>query len=179
MGGQGRAGDHSGCACAGQVAQAHHADHRPDAALRPRVRQDLQALLREPAGLRRRLRPRLVQADPPRHGPEGSLPGSRGAEGRPDLAGPAARGHPQADGRRYRRPEGKDRRIGSLGRRAGVGGLGLGLHLPRRATSAAAPTARAWPWPRRRTGKSTRSPSRRCPSWWRSRRPPTRPRWPT
>jgi catalase-peroxidase len=47
------------------------------------------------------------------------------------------------------------------------------------ATSAAAPTARAWPWHRRGTGRSTRPPSRRCPSWSRSRRPPARPRWPT
>ena len=44
-----------------------------------------------PAGLRRSLRARLVQAHPPRHGPEGALPRPGSAEGRPDLAGPAAR----------------------------------------------------------------------------------------
>ena len=41
--------------------------------------------------VRRRLRARLVQAHPPRHGPEGALPRHAGAEGRPDLAGPGSR----------------------------------------------------------------------------------------
>ena len=76
----------------GEEAQADDADHRPDAALRPGVRQDLAPLPRRPAGLRRSLRARLVQADAPRHGPEGALPGPGSAEGRPDLAGPAAEG---------------------------------------------------------------------------------------
>ncbi len=39
------------------------------AALRPGLREDLAALPREPGPVRRRLRPRLVQADAPRHGP--------------------------------------------------------------------------------------------------------------
>ena len=46
------------------------ADHRPVAALRPGLRADLAPLPREPGGVRRRVRPRLVQADPPRHGPD-------------------------------------------------------------------------------------------------------------
>jgi catalase-peroxidase len=48
-----------------QEAPAHHAHHRPLAALRPDLRRDLQALPREPGPVRGRLRPRLVQADPP------------------------------------------------------------------------------------------------------------------
>ena len=51
-------------------ARADDAHHRPGAARRPGLRADLAALPREPGGVRRRLRPRLVQADPPRHGPD-------------------------------------------------------------------------------------------------------------
>ena len=102
VGGQGRAGDHSRRARPRQEAQADDADHRPDAAPGPRVREDLAPLPRQPAGLCRRLRARLVQADAPRHGPARALPRPRSAEGRADLAGPAARGHAQARGRRHR-----------------------------------------------------------------------------
>ena len=64
---------------AGTVPDAHDAskshapddaDDRPLAALRPGLRADLAALPREPRRVRGRLRPRLVQADPPRHGPD-------------------------------------------------------------------------------------------------------------
>ena len=89
-----------------QEAQADDADHRPDAAPGPRVREDLAPLPRQPAGLCRRLRARLVQADAPRHGPARALPRPRSAEGRADLAGPAARGHAQA----RRRPTSPTRR---------------------------------------------------------------------
>ena len=61
----------------GQVPQADHADHRPDAALRSGIRQDLAPVPRRPAGLRRCLRARLVQADAPRHGPARPLPRAR------------------------------------------------------------------------------------------------------
>ena len=77
MGGQERAGDHSRRAHPGQVPQADHADHRPDAALRSGIRQDLAPVPRGPAGLRRCLRARLVQADAPRHGPARPLPRDR------------------------------------------------------------------------------------------------------
>ena len=50
-------------------------DHgRPVAALRPDLRAHLAPLPQGSAGFRRRLRPRLVQADPPRHGAQGPLP---------------------------------------------------------------------------------------------------------
>ncbi len=44
--------------------------------------------------LHRRLRPRLVQADPPRHGPARALSRPAGARRRADLAGPGAGGRP-------------------------------------------------------------------------------------
>ena len=68
------------------------ADHRPRAALRPDLRADLAQLPREPGPARRRLRPRVVQADPPRHGPDRPLPRPRGPGRDADLAGPAPRG---------------------------------------------------------------------------------------
>ena len=46
VGGEGRAGDHSGRACEGQVPQTDDADHRPDDALRSGIRQNFQALPR-------------------------------------------------------------------------------------------------------------------------------------
>ena len=63
---------------------------------------------------------------------------------------------------------------------AGVGGLGLGLHLPRRRQ--ARRRQRRAPGPGAAEGlggQQPAQPSRRCPSWSRSRRPPARPRWPT
>ena len=64
-----------------------------DMALRvdPVVREDLAPFHGQSAGVRRRLRARLVQAHAPRHGPEGALPRPAGAAGRPDLAGPDPR----------------------------------------------------------------------------------------
>ena len=46
----------------------------------------------QPRRVRRRVRPGLVQADPPRHGPGRALPRRRGAVRGADLAGPAAGG---------------------------------------------------------------------------------------
>ena len=48
--------------------RAVDADDGPRAAVRPGLREDLAALPREPAGVRRRLRQGVVQADAPRHG---------------------------------------------------------------------------------------------------------------
>ena len=56
-----------------EASRADHADHRPLAAVRPGVREDLAALLRASGPVRRRLRPGVVQADAPRHGPARAL----------------------------------------------------------------------------------------------------------
>ena len=89
--------------------------------------------LREPAGFRRGLRPRLVQADPSRHGPALALPGPGSAEGRADLAGPGARRRSSADRRSgRRRAQGQGAGLGPDRVRTGRHRLGLGLHLPRR-----------------------------------------------
>ena len=72
-----------------------HDDHgRPLPPLRSDLRAHCAPVPQEPAGVRRRLRPRLVQAHPSRHGAEGpvSRPGSPGR--RPHLAGPGPPCHP-------------------------------------------------------------------------------------
>ena len=58
---------------------------------RPGLRKDLAPLPRASGGIRRRLRPRLVQADASRHGPDRPVPRSPGSQGNPDLAGPGFR----------------------------------------------------------------------------------------
>ena len=93
VGRQGRRGDHPGARRGRRQATAHDADDRPGAAGRPGLREDLAPLPREPGRVRRRVRPRVVQADPPRHGPRRALPRPRGAAGGAALAGPAARRH--------------------------------------------------------------------------------------
>ena len=112
---QGRPGDHPRPLRSGQEAQAHDAGHGPDPALRPGLRKDLPPLPERPPGLQRSLCPGLVQADPPRHGAQGPLPGTGSAEGGPDLAGPPARAGARPHGGRHRRPEGQDRRLGPVG----------------------------------------------------------------
>jgi catalase-peroxidase len=69
-----RCRDHSGRARPVQTAQSNHADHGPGAALRPDLRTDFPALPGESRPIGRRVRPRLVQADPPRHGAAVALP---------------------------------------------------------------------------------------------------------
>ena len=53
-----------------EASRADHADHGPLAALRPCLRKDFTALLRASGSVRRRVCPRVVQADAPRHGPD-------------------------------------------------------------------------------------------------------------
>ena len=55
-------------------APADDADHRPGAAVGPGLRGDLAPLPGEPQRVRRSLRPGVVQAAPPRHGPGRPLP---------------------------------------------------------------------------------------------------------
>ena len=81
---------------------ADHADHRPGPALRPGLRADLPPVPREPRPVRRRVRPRLVQADAPRHGPDPALPRPARPAGDAAVAGPGPRRRPRA-GRRRRR----------------------------------------------------------------------------
>ena len=87
----------------------------------------------EPGPVRRRVRARLVQAHAPRHGPDRALPRPARAEGDADLAGPdpeAAISKLIGDAGR-RGAEGEDPRLGPVGRRARLDGLGVGLDVPR------------------------------------------------
>ena len=72
--------------------RAGDADDRPRAAVRSGLREDLAPLPREPAGVRRRVREGVVQADAPRHGADRALPRPAGSQGAAAVAGPGARG---------------------------------------------------------------------------------------
>ena len=74
-----------------EASHAQHADHGHCLEGRPYLRKDLQALLREPGPVGRRLRPGVVQADPPRYGPPLTLSRPGGAGRGTDLARPGAR----------------------------------------------------------------------------------------
>ena len=108
------------------------ADHRPLAAIRPDLRADLAALPGEPRRVRGRLRPGVVQADPPRHGPGRALPRPGGPVRDADLAGPHSGGGPRAHRRcGHRRPQEPDPRLGPVGVPARVHRVGVGLVVPR------------------------------------------------
>ena len=105
-------------------------------------------------------------------GPLVALPRSRGAVGGAALAGPAAGGRPRAD-RRSRRggAEGADPGVRAEHLPAGVDRPGRRPRPSAAATSAAASTAPASGWPRRRTGRSTtRSSWPPCWRRWRASR---------
>ena len=133
MGRQERAGGRAARARPHPQAAPQDADHRPVAALRSDLRADLQALPGESAGVRRCVRAGVVQADPSRHGPARALPGSGSAQGRTDLAGPAAqcrlRTHRCG---RHRYVEGQGGGLGTVRVRAGRHGVGVGVDVPRR-----------------------------------------------
>ena len=95
-----------GGAGAGTVPDAHDPSkrHAPtmlttDLSLRfdPVYEKISQALLRASGSVRRRVRPGVVQADAPRHGPARALSRPGGSGGRTHLAGPHSRGQSQAD----------------------------------------------------------------------------------
>ena len=141
------------------AARADDGDDRPRAAHRPGVPEDLRALPRQPRPARRRLRPGLVQAAPPRHGSGVALPRPVGARAAA-VAGPGPGRRPRADRRRRTSPPSR--------RRSSTSGLSVSQLVPRRGrrrpatatpTSGAAPTAPASASRRRRTGRSTTRPS--------------------
>ena len=87
----------AGCARPFEASCAIHADHRPRSAVRPCLREDFTALHGESGSVRRRIRPGVVQADAPRHGPARALSRPGGSCGRTHLARPHPRGQSQAD----------------------------------------------------------------------------------
>ena len=143
---------------------AFHADHRPLAAFRPCLRKNLAALHGESGSVRRRIRPGVVQADAPRHGPARALSRPGSSRGGTHLAGPHSRGESQID-----RREGRRLAEGAKFWRPACPSRNWfpprGRRRPRSVapTSAAARTAPVFAWRRRRIGKSTsRNSWRRC-----------------
>ena len=81
----------AGCPRSVEASRAGHADHGPRAAVGPGLREDFAALPRESRSVRRRVRPGVVQADAPRHGPARALSRPARSGRRADLAGPHSR----------------------------------------------------------------------------------------
>ena len=152
------------CARPVKASRAIHADHRPLLAVRPCLRKDFKALLRESGSVRRRLRPGVVQADAPRHGSALALSRPGGSRGGAALAGPRPRSRSQAD-RRARtsppsRPRSSHRDFPSPNWSRPLGPRRQPSAAP---TSAVGRTGRASASPRRRIGRSTSLPNwRRC-----------------
>ena len=84
----------AGCARSVEAARPRHAHDGPRAADGSDLRADLAALPREPRRVRRRLRPGVVQAHPPRHGTRLAVPRPGGPRRAADLAGPGPRRRP-------------------------------------------------------------------------------------
>ena len=88
--------------------------------------------LRSSAGVRRRVRQGVVQADAPRHGTYRAVPRPAGAEGNAALAGSCSRSGSCVDRRAGRcRSEGQDSRVRTVHLRTGLDGLGVGVDVPR------------------------------------------------
>ncbi len=88
--------------------------------------------MENPGPARRRVRPGVVQADAPRHGPARALSRPGGSRGRTHLAGPDPRGESQIDRcRGHRLAEEQNPGFRSVRFGAGFDRLGLGLHVPR------------------------------------------------
>ena len=188
VGRQGRRGDRPRRPRRAEEAPPDDADHRPRAARRPGVREDLAALPREPRRVPARLRQGLVQAAAPRHGPGLPLPrpvGRRAAA----VAGPGPGRRPRAGRRRRRRrAQGDAARLRSVRQPAGPHGVGVGGHVPRHRQ---ARRRQRRPDPARAAaqlgGQRARAAGRRCcrPSSGSSRssttrsRAASRSRWPT
>ena len=126
---------------AGSVPDAHDKSkrHAPtmlttDLALRvrPGLRKDFTALPRESGPVRRCVRPGLVQAHAPRHGPARALSRPAGSEGGTAVAGPDPRRQSSADrGAGHCRPQGQDPRVRADRVATGLDGLGFRLDVPR------------------------------------------------
>ena len=90
----------AGCPRSVQASLAGHADHRPCVAVRPCLRKNLEALLREPGSVRGCFRPGLVQADASRYGPPVALSRPARSQGTAAVAGPHSRRGSPIDRRR-------------------------------------------------------------------------------
>ncbi len=133
--------------------------------------------LENPDDVRGRLRPRLVQADPPRHGPDRALPRPGGPGRDAALAGPAAGGRGTSSSTPTTSPRSRPRSSPRACRsRSWSPPRGRRPRRSAAATSAAAPTVPASASSRRAAGRSTTPTSwRRCCARWRASSSPSTP----
>ena len=123
-------------------------------AVRSCLRNDFAALLRASAGVRRRVRQGVVQADAPRHGTALALSWPARSQGAAAVAGPGSRSRSRVDRREgHRCPEGEDPCIRSVDLRSWSRLPGRRRRPSAAPTSAVERTARAFAWRRRRIGK--------------------------
>ena len=170
-------------------ARPDDADDGPRAAVRPGLRADLAALPGAPGPARGRLRPGLVQADAPRHGPDPALPRTAGPAGDAALAGPGPRRGPRARrGGRHRRAQEPDPRLRAVGLPARLHRVGVGVDVPRQRQARRGERGAHPPRAAARLGgqRPRRAGARCCAPWRGSRSPSTAPRpgarrsrWPT
>ncbi len=131
---EGQRGRGHGSACARRVEthRAFDADHRSLASVRSGVREDLSTLHRASSRARRRVRSRVVQAHPPRHGPARALPRPRGSGRRAHLARPDPQSRSRVDRRqRHRVAQSEAPRRGLVGVAARRDRVGVGFDVPR------------------------------------------------
>ena len=127
-----RGGHRAGCARSVETACADDAHDGPRPEGGPDLCADLEAFPREPGSARGRVRPGVVQADPPRHGPALALSRPGGSGGGAAVAGPRSGGRSSTDRRAgHRCPQGQDPRVGAVHLPTGFDRLGLGGNLPR------------------------------------------------
>jgi catalase-peroxidase len=121
-------------AAAGTVPDAHDPSkkHAPIMFTTDLSLKDFEALPRSSAGVRRRLRQGLVQADSPRHGAYRAVSWPSCSCGAPDLAGSRSRSGSQTNRcAGYCSPEGQYPRIRTFHLPTGDHGVGVGCNVPR------------------------------------------------
>src|SRR6476646_2169450 len=86
-----RGGHRAGCPRSVEEARPDDVHDGPGTEGGPELRDDFEALSREPGGIRRRVRQGLVQADAPRHGAYFAVPWAARSRAAVAVAGPRSR----------------------------------------------------------------------------------------
>src|SRR3954469_20589982 len=122
----------AGCARSFKASRAIHADYGPRVALRSGLRKDFTPVPRASGSVRRRIRPSMVQADAPRHGPDRAISWPARSQRTAAMARPRPSGESPVNKRAGRCwAENENPRLRPDGFSTGLDGMGLGIHIPR------------------------------------------------